>query len=47
MAKDDWKQSLHAAFNPEAIFFNETERRNGTLDEMEIDQIVPFRDHTF
>ena len=47
MAKDDWKQSLHAAFNPEAIFFNETERRNGTLDEMEIDQIVPFRNHTF
>lgn len=47
MAKDDWKQSLHAAFNPEAIFYSETERRNGTLDEMEIDQIVPFKDHTF
>ena len=47
MAKDDWKQGLHAAFNPEEIFFSETERRNGTLEEMEIDQIVPFRDHTF
>lgn len=47
MAKDDWKQSLHAAFNPEAIFYSETERKNGTLDEMEIDQIVPFKGHTF
>lgn len=47
MAKDDWKQSIREAFNPEAIFYNETERRNGTLEEMEIDQIVPFRDHTF
>ena len=47
MAKDDWKQSIREAFNPEAIFYNETERKNGTLDEMEIDQIVPFRDHTF
>ena len=47
MAKDDWKQSIRAAFNPEAIFYNETERKNGTLDEMEIDQIVPFKRHTF
>jgi len=47
MAKDDWKQSIREAFNPEAIFYNETERRNGTLEEMEIDQIVPFKRHTF
>lgn len=47
MAKDDWKQSIREAFNPEAIFYNETERNNGTLDEMEIDQIVPFKGHTF
>lgn len=44
---DNWKQSLHAAFNPESIFFSEAERKNGTLDEMEIDQIVPFKNHTF
>lgn len=47
MASNDWKQSLHAAFNPEKIFFNEAERKNGTLDEMEIDQIIPFKEHTF
>lgn len=44
---DSWKQSLHAAFNPESIFYSEAERKNGTLDEMEIDQIVPFKNHTF
>lgn len=47
MAKDDWKQSIRAAFNPEQMFYSETERNNGRLDEMEIDQIVPFQGHTF
>lgn len=47
MVKDDWKQSIRAAFNPEQMFYSETERNNGRLDEMEIDQIVPFKGHTF
>lgn len=47
MAKDDWKQSIREAFNAEQIFYTEAERNNGTLDEMEIDQIVPFKEHTF
>jgi chromosome partitioning protein parB len=29
------------------MFYTEAERNNGTLDEMEIDQIVPFKEHTF
>ena len=47
MAKDDWKQSIRGAFNAEQMFYTEAERNNGTLDEMEIDQIVPFKGHTF
>lgn len=47
MAKDDWKQSIRGAFNAEQMFYTEAERNNGTLDEMEIDQIVPFKEHTF
>ena len=33
MAKDDWKQSIREAFNPEAIFYNETERKNGNRSD--------------
>jgi len=44
---EDWKKNLNAIFNPDEIFYSNAERNNGTLDEMEIDQIVPFKGHTF
>ena len=44
---EDWKKNLNAIFNPDEIFYSNAERKNGTLDEMEIDQIVPFKRHTF
>lgn len=49
MAKEnEWKESLKSSWNNvDMLFTSENERRYGMIDELEIDQIVPFKNHTF
>ena len=46
--ENEWKDSLRSSWsNIDALFTSENERRYGMIDELEIDQIVPFKNHTF
>lgn len=46
--ENEWKDSLRSSWsNIDSLFTSENERRYGMIDELEIDQIIPFKNHTF
>ena len=45
MSDDTWKTNM--TFDMDDLFSTEKTRTYGEIDEVRIDEIVPFRDHTF